>query len=27
LHEIVAGSITPLVGLQRLMEREAKSEF
>lgn len=27
LHEIVARSITPLVGLQRLMQRETKSEF
>ena len=27
LHEIVAGGITPLVGLQHLMHREAKSEF
>lgn len=26
LHGIVAGSVTPLVGLQRLMSREAKSE-
>jgi len=27
LHGIVAGSVTPLVGLQRLMSRETKSEF
>jgi glycerol-3-phosphate dehydrogenase (NAD(P)+) len=27
LHEIVAGSVTPLVGLQRLMSRETKTEF
>jgi hypothetical protein len=27
LHGIVAGSVTPLVGLQRLMSREMKSEF
>ena len=27
LHEIVSGSVTPLVGLQRLMSREMKSEF
>jgi len=27
LHGIVAGSVTPLVGLQRLMSQEAKSEF
>jgi len=27
LHGIVAGSVTPLVGLQHLMSREARSEF
>lgn len=27
LHGIVAGSVTPLVGLQRLMNREMKTEF
>ncbi|MHB8106792.1 MAG: NAD(P)H-dependent glycerol-3-phosphate dehydrogenase [Candidatus Cryosericum sp.] len=27
LHGIVAGSVTPLVGLQRLMSRETKNEF
>ncbi len=27
LHEIVAGGISPLVGLERLMRREAKNEF
>jgi glycerol-3-phosphate dehydrogenase (NAD(P)+) len=27
LHGIVAGSVTPLVGLRRLMSRETKSEF